>query len=73
MNVFAWIGAVTDMTSRFEAFLRRKEQMAREAVIPGYTTVDARPGAGLVEIGNTWSERLFDGPFFRSEAPAGDG
>lgn len=61
------------MTSRFEAFLRRKEQMAREAVIPGYTTVDASPEDGLVAIGNHWSERLFDGPFYRSESPAADG
>lgn len=61
------------MTHRFEAYLRRKEQMARDAVIPGYTTVNARPAEGQVAIGNGWSERLFDGPFFRSEAPAGDG
>ena len=61
------------MTDRFAAFQRRKEQTAREAAIPGYTTVDARPEAGLVSMGNGWSERLFDGPFFRSEAPAGDG
>ena len=55
------------MTSRFEAFARRKERAALGAHIPGYTTREAVSEADLVAIGNDWSHALFDGPFYRSK------
>ncbi len=61
------------MTPRFEAFAARKEQAAINADIPGYRTADDAPVDGLATIGSAWSERLFDGPFYRSTAPADDG
>ena len=61
------------MTSRFDALEERKEQAAREADIPGYTTVDAAPLDHTAAIGNEWSESLFDGPFYRSTVPAAEG
>lgn len=61
------------MTARFEALHRRRQQAALDADIPGYTTVHAARPEGLLAIGNAWSETLFDGPFYRSAAPAADG
>jgi riboflavin biosynthesis pyrimidine reductase len=61
------------MTARFEALRQRKEQAARTAHIPGYTTGHAATRDGLVAIGNAWSVRLFDGAFHRSAAPAAGG
>lgn len=61
------------MTARFNALAERKEEAALEADIPGYTTVDAAPLDDMAAIGNGWSEALFDGPFFRSTEPAGEG
>jgi riboflavin biosynthesis pyrimidine reductase len=54
------------MTSRFEAYCRRKEAHARNAVIPGYLTVSTHIIGGLTPIGNAWSHSRFDGPFYRS-------
>ena len=61
------------MTARFEALRHRKEQAALAANIPGYSTAHAAGHDGMVAIGNAWSEGLFDGPLYRSAAPAADG
>jgi riboflavin biosynthesis pyrimidine reductase len=64
----------------FEEHCRRMETAAASTAIPGFITVadsaslDAartytvrdRPGSRLIEIGNDWTRRLFDGPFYRS-------
>jgi 5-amino-6-(5-phosphoribosylamino)uracil reductase len=56
----------------FDDFCRRKEEVAAAVPIPGYRTVREDPAAtGLKPVGNTWSERLFDGTFYRS-VPKGD-
>jgi riboflavin biosynthesis pyrimidine reductase len=57
------------MTSRFEAFCRRKEAAALTAAIPGYKTVFTRITGGLSAIGNAWSHGCFDGPFYRTAGP----
>ena len=60
------------MTDRFEAYCRRREQTALAATIPGYTTrADTQPGDAR-RLENDWSHALFDGPFYRSSAPASD-
>ena len=61
------------MTDRFEAYCRRREQAALAAQIPGYVTGEDSQPAGLVRIGSEWSRALFDGPFYRSDAPLRDG
>jgi len=58
------------MTDRFDAYCRRREHAALDATIPGYTTrADTHP-ADARWIENEWSRALFDGPFYRSAAPA---
>jgi 5-amino-6-(5-phosphoribosylamino)uracil reductase len=55
--------------SDFDAFVARKTAEAEAAAIePFITTVD-RDGR-LTPIGNDWSRRMFDGPFYLSDPPA---
>ena len=60
---------------RFGAYAARKGSLAARAVIPGYTTVCECAPLDLIRIGGVWTERVFDGPFYRSpparpDAPA---
>jgi hypothetical protein len=61
------------MTERFDAFCRRREQAALAATIPGYTTRKDTLPENARRLENDWSRALFDGPFYRSAAPAADG
>ena len=54
------------MTTRFEAYCRRKEEEALAAGIPGYATVSTQVAGGLAALGNTWTHAMFDGPFYRT-------
>jgi len=59
-----------DWQARFNAFVNRKTTAASTAHIPGYDTVESRGAVlGLGAIGNSWTRRLFDGPFFESASP----
>jgi riboflavin biosynthesis pyrimidine reductase len=56
----------------FEAFVARKEAEAARAVVsPFVTEVEGRP-ADAAALGNAWSRRMFDGPFYVSPAPSPD-
>lgn len=57
-------------SDRFGRFVAEKTLAASSAQIPGYLTV-ASSGreCDLVAIGNAWTTRLFDGPFFASSSP----
>jgi len=55
---------------RFRAFVERKEQEARDAKLRPFTTERVKAGRNLPSIGNSWSLRLFDGPFYMSPPPA---
>jgi len=58
-----------DWASKFDEFIERKTLTAANAKIPGYRTVESHADAlGLQGIGNAWTTRLFDGPFFESAA-----
>lgn len=58
-----------DWKKRFEEFVARKTKTALEARIPGYRTLESRGDSlGLTGVGNDWTTRLFDGPFFESRA-----
>ena len=61
------------MTERFKAYCCRRQQAALAAMIPGYVTKEDTRPAGALRIENDWSRALFDGPFYRSAAPASDG
>lgn len=55
---------------RFARFVDEKTQAATSAKIPGYVTVESHGRErGLGAIGNSWTTRLFDGPFFESTSP----
>ena len=62
------MGSIGQITERFEAYCRRREQSALAAAIPGYTTAEENLAAKLIRIESDWSRRLFDGPFYRSPA-----
>jgi riboflavin biosynthesis pyrimidine reductase len=63
---------VSEWQERFVTFVARKEAAAVAARLPGYLTVESRGSAlGLEPLGNEWTSRLFNGPFFESPAPAG--
>ena len=57
---------------RFDEYCRRKEAAAVAAILPAYRTIVSHGVDGLASVGNSWSRRLFDGPFYRSAAPAGE-
>lgn len=64
----------------FDEYCRGMEEVAASTSIPGFTTIAdhqgprriepafGRVGQGLIPIGNDWTQRLFDGPFYRSAA-----
>lgn len=49
-----------------DEFCRRKTREAESATLPPYSTEFARPPSDAVALGNDWSTRLFDGPFYVS-------
>ena len=55
---------------RFEEYARRREQEALAATLPAYETVVDHGVGRLTPIGNEWTEKLFDGPFYQSPSPA---
>ena len=57
----------TDET--FGKFVARKESESARAVLSPFTTEVDRPPADAVVVGNAWSRRLFDGPFYVSPPP----
>jgi len=52
----------------FDVYCRRKESAAAAADIPGYAAIFSDAVDGVVTVGNAWSRRMFDGPFYRSAA-----
>src|SRR5262249_30399761 len=50
----------------FEAFVARKTREAEAAEIVPFAAERDGKDAGLVAIGNDWTRRLFDGPFYLS-------
>jgi 5-amino-6-(5-phosphoribosylamino)uracil reductase len=59
--------------ARFDAFVRRKEDQARAAAIPGFHTVEDRSHAfdDLGAIASPWTRECFDGPFYWTPHPDG--
>ncbi len=57
---------MTDWAAQFDSFVARKTQQAIDAPLPPYVTGMDRGAGELPAIGNDWSMRLFDGPFYVS-------
>ena len=65
--------SIGQITERFEAYCRRREQSALAATIPGYTTSEESPAANLIRIESEWTSSRFDGPFYRSRTASVEG
>lgn len=59
-------GDSSDFGERFAAFAERKEREAIAAPLPPYVTDIENRDDQMLGIGNAWSKRLFDGPFYLS-------
>lgn len=57
---------------RFDAFVVRKERQAVEASLSPLETEVDRHDASFGAIGNEWTRRLFDGPFYLSPSGSTD-
>jgi riboflavin biosynthesis pyrimidine reductase len=57
-----------DWTEDFDRFVARKARIATSVSLSPYLTDLDDPADDAVRVGNTWSERLFDGPFYLSPA-----
>ena len=55
--------------TRLEAYAERRIREALAAAIERFSTDFDRAGSALQTVGNAWSKRLFDGPFYLSPAP----
>lgn len=53
---------------RFQRFERERTHAALAAILPPYETDEDTAPEGVASIGNAWSTRLFDGPFYLSPA-----
>jgi 5-amino-6-(5-phosphoribosylamino)uracil reductase len=61
-----------DWAARFSSFAERKEREARAAQTAPFVTLIDASTPDLLAVGDAWSRRLFDGPFFLSPAPSAD-
>jgi riboflavin biosynthesis pyrimidine reductase len=61
---------IEDSRVRFEKLEARKTSEALAAAIEPFTTEVDQPDATLIAIGNAWSRRMFDGPFYISPPPS---
>jgi riboflavin biosynthesis pyrimidine reductase len=56
----------------FDEYVARKEAEAARAVLSPFVTEVDRPPADVIPIGNVWTRRMFDGPFYVSAAPSNE-
>jgi riboflavin biosynthesis pyrimidine reductase len=58
------------VSARFDAYGRRKEELAPRADPAGFRTAgEVHAPAGALALGNAWTRALFDGPFHVSASP----
>ena len=58
--------------TRFDELVARKTSEAAAADLPPFETETDSAGDRFIAIGDAWSRRLFDGPFYVSPAPASE-
>ncbi len=56
----------------FDEYVARKEAEAAHAVLSPFVTGADQPPADVIAIGNAWTRRMFDGPFYVSAAPSNE-
>ncbi len=56
----------------FGEFVARKEAEAARAVLSPFVSRVDQPTADVIPIGNAWTRRMFDGPFYVSAAPSNE-
>jgi riboflavin biosynthesis pyrimidine reductase len=56
-------------TERFESLVAHKVRRAADVPLPPYVTEIEEPEQRALAIGNAWSKRLFDGPFYLAPRP----
>jgi riboflavin biosynthesis pyrimidine reductase len=61
-----------EFVTRFEELVARKTSEAATADLPPFATETDSADDRFTAIGNAWSRRLFDGPFYVSPPPAPD-
>jgi len=61
-----------EFETRFDELIARKTSEAATADLLPFATETDSAGDGFIAIGNAWSRRLFDGPFYVSPATASD-
>ena len=54
----------------FDEYVARKEAGAARAILSPLVTEVDQPPPAVTAIGNAWSRRMFDGPFYVSPAPS---
>jgi riboflavin biosynthesis pyrimidine reductase len=60
------------LVNDFEDYVTRKEAEAARAVLSPFVSVVDQPPADVIPIGNAWTQRMFDGPFYVSAAPSNE-
>ena len=63
------MGGMDRRSESFGEFVARKEAEAARAVLSPFVTGVDQPPADVIPIGNAWTRRMFDGPFYVSAAP----
>jgi len=57
---------IGELMNDFDAYVARKEAEAARAVLSPLVTEVDQPPSDVIAVGNAWSRRLFDGPFYLS-------
>jgi riboflavin biosynthesis pyrimidine reductase len=60
------------LVNDFEDYVARKEAEAARAVLSPFVTEVDQPAPDVISIGNAWTRRMFDGPFYVSAAPSNE-
>jgi hypothetical protein len=66
------MGGMGRRSESFAEFVERKEAEAARAVLSPFVTEVDQPPADVISIGNAWTRRLFDGPFYVSASPSNE-
>jgi riboflavin biosynthesis pyrimidine reductase len=64
------MGGMDRRSESFGEFVARKEAEAARAVLSPFVSGVDQPPADVIPIGNAWTRRMFDGPFYVSAAPS---
>jgi riboflavin biosynthesis pyrimidine reductase len=61
-----------ELVNGFDDYVARKEAEAARAVLSPFVTEVDQPASDVIPIGNGWTRRMFDGPFYGSAAPSNE-